>query len=75
MELETKLSKVGNLYIPKKMRKAFGNDVKIILNASAAVLFSQGTRYEDVLASMEIIEADIRHRIDLAKRGEQVGRK
>lgn len=70
MELDTRLSKVGNLYVPKKVRNAFGKDIKIIPNASAAVLFSKQTRYEDVLASLEIISADIRHRITLRTRGD-----
>jgi hypothetical protein len=67
IELKTKITDAGVFYVPKELRDAFGLKIKIIPNASAAIFFSQNARYEDVLASLEIIAADIRHRINLAK--------
>lgn len=68
VELKTKITDAGVFYVPKELRDAFGLKIKIIPNASAAVFFSRNTRYEDVLASLRIIQQDIEHRIDLAKR-------
>lgn len=68
MEMKTKITDAGVFYVPKELRDAFGQRIKIIPNASAAIFFSQKTRYEDVLASLQIIQADIEHRAELAKR-------
>jgi len=68
MEMKTKITDAGVFYVPKELRDAFGQRIKIIPNASAAVFFSQKTRYEDVLASLRIIQADLEHRASLARR-------
>jgi bifunctional DNA-binding transcriptional regulator/antitoxin component of YhaV-PrlF toxin-antitoxin module len=68
VELKTKITDAGVFYVPKELRDAYGLRIKIIPNASAAVFFSRNARYEDVLASLEIISADIKHRINLANR-------
>jgi bifunctional DNA-binding transcriptional regulator/antitoxin component of YhaV-PrlF toxin-antitoxin module len=68
VELKTKITDAGVFYVPKELRDAYGLRIKIIPNASAAVFFSRSARYEDVLASLEIIAADIKHRINLANR-------
>lgn len=65
VELKTKMTKSGVLYVHKEIRDSFGRRLRIIPNASAAVFFPQGARYEDVLASLEIITSDIEHRIAL----------
>ena len=68
VEMKTKITDAGVFYVPKELRDAFGLKIKIIPNASAAIFFSRNARYEDVLTSLEIIAADIRHRINLAKK-------
>jgi len=68
VELETKITESGVLYIPKEIRKCFGRKMKIIPSATAAVFFSAETNYEDVRDSLKIILADIEHRIHLRKR-------
>jgi hypothetical protein len=67
VELTTKVTQSGVLYIPKEIRQCFGRNMKIIPNATAAVFFAATTDYVDVLESLRIIEFDIRHRIRLAK--------
>ena len=42
--------------------------MKILTNAIAMVVFPDGTEYEDVLTSLDILQADIRHRISLRDR-------
>jgi bifunctional DNA-binding transcriptional regulator/antitoxin component of YhaV-PrlF toxin-antitoxin module len=66
--LKTKITATGVLYIPKEIREAFTRDLKIIPNARAALFFPANAAYEDVLRSLEIIEADLRHRIELEKK-------
>lgn len=62
------MSGTGIFYVPKEIREAFGRNMRLIPNASAAVLFSEDTGYEDVLASLEIIAADIEHRLNLQEK-------
>jgi bifunctional DNA-binding transcriptional regulator/antitoxin component of YhaV-PrlF toxin-antitoxin module len=66
--LKTKITTTGVLYIPKEIREAFTRELKIIPNARAALFFPANAAYEDVLRSLEIIEADLRHRIELEKK-------
>jgi len=66
--LKTKITTTGVLYIPKEIREAFTRELKIIPNARAALFFPADAAYEDVLKSLEIIEADLKHRIELEKK-------
>lgn len=68
VELETKITESGVLYVPKEIRQCFSRAMKIIPNATAAVFFPATAEYEDVLASLKIIEADIKHRVAMQKR-------
>ncbi len=65
VELKTKITTTGVLYIPKELRESFGRNMKIIPNTVAALFFPAGTSYENVLKSLRIIEADVQHRIDM----------
>jgi bifunctional DNA-binding transcriptional regulator/antitoxin component of YhaV-PrlF toxin-antitoxin module len=67
VELKTKMTRSGMVYIPKEVRDSFGAALRIIPDARAAVVFPEGARYQDVLDSLEIIASDIRHRIRLAQ--------
>lgn len=67
VELKTRITKTGVLYIPKELREAFGREMKIIADASASVFFPANATYEDVLNSLLIILEDIKHRIRLQK--------
>jgi hypothetical protein len=68
VELKTRLTGKGILYIPKEIREAFGRNIRIIPNSVAALFFPDGADYEDVLRSLEIIEADLKHRIEIQKK-------
>jgi len=68
VELKTKITKTGVLYIPKEIREAFTRNLKIIPNAIAALFFPADADYQDVLKSLEIIAADLRHRIEMQER-------
>ncbi len=68
VELETRITSSGVLYIPKEIRRCFGRSMKIIPNATAALFFPAETAYEDVLASLDIIRQDIQHRLRMQQR-------
>jgi len=68
VELTTKITGSGILYIPKNVREAFGRHMKIIPNATAALFFPADAEYEDVLSSLEIITADVKHRLRMNER-------
>jgi bifunctional DNA-binding transcriptional regulator/antitoxin component of YhaV-PrlF toxin-antitoxin module len=65
VELRTKMTESGVLYVPKEVREAFGRELVIVPNSCAVVMFRQGVKYEHVLSSLKIIAADLRHRIVL----------
>ena len=68
VELETKLTASGVLYIPKEIRQCFGRTMKIVPNATAALFFPSHATYTDVLASLNIIRQDIEHRLRMQQR-------
>jgi bifunctional DNA-binding transcriptional regulator/antitoxin component of YhaV-PrlF toxin-antitoxin module len=70
VELKTRITTTGVLYIPKELREAFSRDMKIISNATAAIFFPADTSYENVLKSMDIIKRDIQHRVEMQKEKE-----
>ena len=67
VEFQTKITESGVLYIPKEIRECFGRHMKIIPNASAVVFFPADIKYNIVLSSLKIIQADIEHRIKYEK--------
>ena len=71
VELKTKITKTGVLYIPKELREAFGRDMKIIASVTASVFFPADADYRDVLESINIIVKDIQHRIRLQQKGKK----
>lgn len=66
--LRTKITKTGVLYIPKEVREAFPRKIRIIPNARAALFFPADALFEDVLTSLQIIEAELKHRLQMQQR-------
>lgn len=62
VELKTKITESGVLYIPKEIREAFGRHMKIIPSTRAALFFPADASIEDVLYSLEIIRLSLEHR-------------
>lgn len=65
VELTTKITASGVLYIPKPVREAFSRNMKIIPSARAALFFPADIGYKDVLKSLEIIAAEVKLRIQM----------
>ena len=71
VELRTKLTESGVLYIPKPIREAFGRHMKIFPTAKAALFCPADTPYEEVLASLKVIEVELKHRLELQRQSNQ----
>jgi bifunctional DNA-binding transcriptional regulator/antitoxin component of YhaV-PrlF toxin-antitoxin module len=65
VELKAKITDAGVFYVPVELRREFGQEIRIIPNAVAAVFFSKNTRLEHVLKSLKIISTDLQHRIEM----------
>jgi hypothetical protein len=68
MRYEIKTGPQGHIYLPKQVREALGPDLVLFPNAAAAVLAPVGMSYEDILKSLEIIKADLEHKLSMSKK-------
>jgi len=59
VEYELKVGPQGHIYLPKKIRDVFGNQMKFLPNATAAVIYPDNADLEDVVASLKIIISDM----------------
>ncbi len=68
-ELKTIAAKIESdmLHIPEELKEMLGPDSRIIAGTAAAVMFSAGTSYADILTSLEMIKEDIQYRMSKAK--------
>ena len=66
---KTKMDNIGKIYIAKPLRQAgLVNTIEIIPNSKAAVIYQAGTEVDDIIASLQIILADLRHRAKTQRR-------
>jgi len=49
-------------YIPKEIYQTFGSNLKIVANHYAAIIFRDDATLGDVIRSLELILADLKHR-------------
>lgn len=68
VELRTKITESGVLYIPKELRDAFGREMKIVTNCTAALFFPANAEYQDVIKSVKIIMLDLEQRDEMKKK-------
>jgi len=57
----------GQYYFPKEVRQELGDELTLICNAEAAVVFPADASLNAVLESIKIISRDLRHRMQLQK--------
>jgi len=67
MEFELKTGSQGHVYFPKNIRRIFGTKLKLLPNSDAAVIFSENTEPEAVIASLQVIISDLKLRVDKKK--------
>jgi hypothetical protein len=57
------MDNIGKIYIAKPLRQAgLVNTIEILPNSKAAVIYQAGTKIDDILESLQIIIADLKHR-------------
>jgi hypothetical protein len=54
-------------YIPKELYKILGPKLTAVTGRAATVFYSEETPIEDVIRSLEIIQTDLQHAIELEK--------
>ena len=59
MEFELKIGKQGHVYLPKSIRRNFGEKLKAVPNTRALVIFSENTVPQAVISSLKVIIADL----------------
>ena len=63
---KTKMDSIGKIYIAKPLRQSgLVNTIEILPSSRAAVIYQTGTKISDILSSLEIIIADLKHRAQM----------
>lgn len=69
VEFKIKINQEQRLaYIPKEIYEVLGSDPKAVANRTAVLFFSDKTELEDVIKSLQIIEADLKHALQLKQK-------
>lgn len=63
VKFKIKANPSGQYYFPKEVRE----ELELICNAKAAIVYSAETAIEIVLESIELIKKDLEHRLELQK--------
>lgn len=70
VKFKVKANPSGQYYFPKEVRQELGEDLELICNAKAAVVYNAETPLESVLKSIEVIQKDLKNRVELQKQTE-----
>jgi bifunctional DNA-binding transcriptional regulator/antitoxin component of YhaV-PrlF toxin-antitoxin module len=68
VKFKVKANPAGQYYFPKEVRQELGKELSVICNTKAAIFFPVNACIEDVLKSLQIIEADLKHRLQMQQR-------
>ena len=60
MEFELKTGPQGHVYLPKIVRKTFGESIILIPNSIAGAIFRKDANPDDVITSLETIISSLR---------------
>ena len=67
VKFEGSINAQGKLYLPIEIRNALGEQVELLGNAIALVVYPQGTPPHDVLRSLGVIILDLQNRQALSE--------
>lgn len=69
VEFKLKINPKQSLaYIPREISKVLGREVEAVANRVAVLMYPKDMDTLDVLKSLEIIQMDLQHKIELEKR-------
>ena len=73
MEFELKAGPQGHIYLPKILRKTFGERMKLMPDSIAGAIYNENATPEDVIASLEtiILHLKMEQRKTIEKQGEK----
>ena len=70
MKIKLKANPGGQFYFPKAIRDEWGPKLELTPNARAGAIYPDGTPPQQVIDSLEVVIADLRHRVKLANKKE-----
>ena len=62
MEFKLKTGPQGHIYLPKRIRDAFGDNLNFLPNSVAAAVYPDNADLNDVVASLQVIISDLKLR-------------
>jgi bifunctional DNA-binding transcriptional regulator/antitoxin component of YhaV-PrlF toxin-antitoxin module len=62
-----KANRQGQYYLPKLIRQELGEELGVICNTKAAVIFNSKTSLESVLRSIAVLTNDLNNRLEIQK--------
>ena len=65
VKFKVKANPSGQYYFPKEVREELGQELELICNAKAAVVYNAQTPLEAILQSIDLIQKDLKHRLEL----------
>ena len=65
VKFKVKASPSGQYYFPKEVRQELGNDLELICNAKAGIIYNAQTSIRQILKSMKIIQKELEHRLEM----------
>ena len=71
VKFRVKANPSGQYYFPKEVRQELGEELELICNAKAAVVYSANTPLKTILKSIEVIQKDLKHRLELQRQQAQ----
>jgi len=72
MEYKIKAGSQGHFYIPKVIRETLGNELSLVPNAKAGVIYPKGSDLKEVILSLQIILQDLQLRAGITRQNSQV---
>lgn len=68
VELKATISRSGYIYLPKEVRGIESRKIRVITDSFCYVIAPANLGYEDILKSIEIIELELKHRMNLMEK-------
>jgi bifunctional DNA-binding transcriptional regulator/antitoxin component of YhaV-PrlF toxin-antitoxin module len=71
VKFKVRASPSGQYYFPKEVRQELGEDLELICDAKAGIIYNSKTGIRQILKSMEIIQKELEHRLELEQTEER----
>lgn len=65
MKFKLKANPRGQFYFPKGIRDEWGHELELVPNAEAGAIYPAGMQAKEVLKSLEVVIADLKHRAEI----------